>query len=67
MQLTIDIKDEVADKILYFLEHFKDDITIIDKNGSDYEYISDDKLQELIKYSNDYKQGKREEFEEYIL
>jgi len=30
MTLTIDIKDSVADKILYFLNNFKDDIKIID-------------------------------------
>ncbi len=31
MRLTIEIKDSVADKILYFLENLKDDIKIIKK------------------------------------
>jgi hypothetical protein len=53
MLLTIDIKDNIADKILYFLNSFKDDIKIIDsktdnqsleiesieKNESDYQII----------------------------
>ena len=30
MTVTIDIKDSVADKILYFLKSFKDDVKIID-------------------------------------
>jgi len=29
MQLTIDVKNSALDKILYFLEHLKDDVTII--------------------------------------
>jgi hypothetical protein len=29
VQLTIDINDTVSDKILYFLEHFQDDVKII--------------------------------------
>jgi hypothetical protein len=41
MILTIDIKDSVADKILYFLQNFKDDIKIIDSEtlNSDIEII----------------------------
>ncbi|MEA2111471.1 MAG: hypothetical protein U9P71_05430 [Campylobacterota bacterium] len=35
MQLTLDIKDSAIDKILYFLEHLKDDVTIINKLSSD--------------------------------
>ncbi len=34
MTLTIDINDSVADKILYFLENFKNDIKILNKNSS---------------------------------
>jgi len=52
MQLTIDVKNSAIDKILYFLEHFKDDVTIIsrspdgeldievvEENDPDYKYI----------------------------
>ena len=52
MQLTIDVKNSAIDKILYFLEHLKDDVTIIshspnndldieviEENHPDYKYI----------------------------
>ena len=53
MQLTIDVKNSAIDKILYFLEHLKDDVTIIsqspendldievvEENDPDYKYIA---------------------------
>jgi len=51
MTLTIDINDNVADKILYFLEHFKDDIKIIDKEVLDIDvvYPQDADYQSLLK------------------
>jgi len=49
MTLTIDINDSVADKILYFLEHFKDDVKIVDKELLDIEVVySDDKEYQRI-------------------
>ena len=33
MTLIIDIKDSVADKILYFLNHFQDDVKVIKKES----------------------------------
>ena len=50
MQITLEIKDSALDKILYFLEHLKDDVTIvsqqenpkleiIDENDPDFSYI----------------------------
>ena len=39
MILTIDIKDSVADKILYFLEHFKNDIKIVEQDNEFIENI----------------------------
>ncbi len=52
MQLTIDVKNSALDKILYFLEHLKDDVTIIrrspnsdlsieviEEDDPDYKYI----------------------------
>ncbi len=52
MVVTLDIKDSVADKILYFLEHFKDDVTIDCKNS----FIDD--MQKSIK---DLEKGNLEE------
>ena len=45
MQLTIDVKDSALDKILYFLENLKSDVTIISKQTNtslDIELISKD-------------------------
>ena len=45
MQLTIDVKDSALDKILYFLENLKSDVTIISKQTNtslDIEPISKD-------------------------
>jgi len=52
MLLTIDIKDSAIDKIMYFIEHLKDDVTIVEnshdksfdievinKDDPDYKYI----------------------------
>jgi len=44
MQLTIDIRSSAVDKILYFLEHLKDDVSIItrsDSHGLDIEMIEE--------------------------
>ncbi len=54
MQLTIDVKNSALDKILYFLEHLKDDVTIIsrspdsdleieviEENDPDYGYVKE--------------------------
>ena len=67
MQLTINVKDSVLDKVLYLLENLKEDVQIIQKKTYDFDAISDEKLHKLQNYSNDYKQGKREDFEEYTL
>jgi len=40
MTLTIDINDSVADKILYFLEHFKDDVKIVNQEALDIEVVT---------------------------
>lgn len=51
MTLTLDIKDSAFDKIIYFLDHLKDDVKVvstIDKNieaieptDADYGFIAD--------------------------
>jgi len=45
MQITIDVKDGAIDKILYLLEHLKDDVTIISrspKSELDIEVVRED-------------------------
>jgi len=49
MTLTIDIKDSVADKILYFLENFKNDVKILKKEN--------DFLVDMKKSQNDLDSG----------
>ena len=44
MTLTIDIKDSVVDKILYFLEHFKDDVRIVERESLDIDVVYSDDL-----------------------
>ena len=58
MILTIQIKDSAVDKIMYFLEHLKDDVTIVSK---DYELSSD--IEPINENDLDYKyilQGRKE-------
>lgn len=45
MQLTIDVKDSALDKIMYLLEHLKNDVKIVSKTPSsdlDIEVIEED-------------------------
>ena len=65
MQLTIDIKDSVLDKVLYLLENLKSDIKIIETKTTATDTLSLEQIKELQVISNDYKQGRREEFVEY--
>jgi hypothetical protein len=39
MTLTLDIKDSAIDKIIYFLNHLKDDVKIVDAVDSNMEAI----------------------------
>lgn len=50
MTITIDVKDNVADKILYFLENYKNDVKIIKKES---EFLSD-----MKKSQNDLEDGR---------
>lgn len=42
MTLTLDIKDSAIDKIIYFLNHLKDDVKILDAVDNNIEPISVD-------------------------
>ncbi len=55
MLVTLDIKDSVADKILYFLEHFKDDIKIDYQNSF---------IEDMKKSIKDIEKGNLEEIED---
>jgi methyl coenzyme M reductase subunit C len=67
MQLTINVKDSVVDKVLYLLENLKSDVQIVSKTQSSFDELSEEELKTLNKMSDEYKSGKRDEFEEYAL
>ncbi len=67
MQLTIDVKDSVLDKVLYLLENLKSDVKIIQTEESSFDTLSKSELQELQKASTAYKNGDKEEFVEYKI
>lgn len=67
MQLTINVKDSVLDKVLYLLEGLKSDVQIIEQTQSKFDAISKKELDELKEASSNYKQGNRSDFEEYVV
>ena len=67
MQLTINVKDSVLDKVLYLLEGLKSDVQIVEQIESKFDDISKNELDELNKVSSNYKSGKINDFEEYVV
>lgn len=73
--LTINIYNEsLTEKVIWLLEHFKDDgLEIVSKSNNeidasklspkDFDYISDEKMEELKQISSDYKNGKKDDFQ----
>ncbi|MDD5401258.1 MAG: hypothetical protein PHQ93_08745 [Sulfurimonas sp.] len=50
MQITIEVKDSALDKIMYFLNHLKSDVKIIEKLDT-----NSFKIEALSKNEDDYK------------
>ena len=71
MLVTIDIKESALDKIMYLLENLKSDVKIVGKKQKDtkdsFDFISTEELDNCKRISNDYKNGNRNDFVEYIL
>jgi len=71
MLLTIDIKDSALDKIMYLLKNLKSDVKIIETKQRDmkdnFDFITTEELDNYKKISNDYKNGNRKDFIEYVL
>ncbi|CAA6810932.1 MAG: Unknown protein [uncultured Campylobacterales bacterium] len=62
--ITIKIEDTIYDKFKWLLSHFtKDEAYIVE----DFDYISKEDIHKLEKISNEYKNGNRNDFEEYSL
>ena len=64
MTLQIEVKDKFSDKIINILKALKEEVIKIDLLE---EEIPNDKLKELKKISNEYKNGNREDFVELKL
>jgi hypothetical protein len=63
MTLQIEVKDKFSDKIINILKVLKEEVIKIDL----LEEISTDKLEQLKKISNEYKNGNKEDFVELKL
>lgn len=63
--ITLRVDDSIADKFRWLIGQFSPDEVKIVKN--DFDYISTDKLDELKKLSDAYKDGVRDDFEEYVV
>ncbi len=65
MRLTVDIKDEkVVDKVIWFLNSLKHQgVEIVKHKDDNYNKY----LEKLENLSKEYKNGNREDFQEYIV
>ncbi len=57
-EITIKINEKDMEKFLWMLSHFNE-IEIEEE-----EHIDEETIKRVFKYSNDYKSGRKEEFEE---
>ena len=71
--ITLKVNESISDKFQWFLSHFSSaelevikpiDTTKLSKD--DFDYISESEINELKHISDEYKKGKRDDFEEYI-
>jgi len=72
--VTLNIDDSVFDKFQWLISHFsKNEIDIVNEIDAlklpiqDFDYISHEQMSELTKISSKYKNGNKDDFEEYIL
>ena len=72
--ITLRVNDNVYDKFKWLMSHFsKNEIEVVNEIDTsklsikDFDYISDKKMSELKQISKDYKNGKKDDFEEYTL
>jgi len=72
--ITLKINDNIFDKFQWLLNHFsKNEISIVNDidttkfSKNNFDYISVEKLNQLKSISSDYKNGNKDDFEEYTL
>ena len=72
--ITLKVDDGIFEKFQWLMSHFSNDevnivneidVTKFPKNNFD--FISYEKMEELNQISNDYKNGNKDDFEEYII
>ncbi len=72
--ITLKVDESVFDKFQWLISHFsKNEIDIVnDIDASklpvnDFDYIPEEKMNELKQLSSKYKNGDKDDFEEYVL
>ena len=72
--ITLQVNEGIFDKFQWLMSHFsKDEVSIVNEIDisklpeHNFDYISDEKLNELDEISQNYKSGERDDFEEYVI
>ena len=72
--VTLKVDDSVFDKFQWLISHFsKNEIDIVNEIDAtklslkDFDYISDEEMLKLKQISLDYKNDKKDDFEEYVV
>jgi hypothetical protein len=72
--VTLKVDDSVFDKFKWLISHFsKNEIDIVNEIDAtklslkDFDYISDEEMLKLKQISSDYKNDKKDDFEEYVV
>ncbi|MFP4333727.1 MAG: hypothetical protein ACLFQJ_10550 [Campylobacterales bacterium] len=72
--ITLRVHESISENIRWFLSHFSsseievvESVDVTQLHQEDFDYLSKSELEELKRKSKDYKTGKRDDFEEYIL
>ena len=70
--ITLKVNDSVFDKFQWLISHFsKNEIEVVNEidvsklSIKDFDYISDEKMNKLKQASEDYKNGNKDDFDEY--
>ena len=72
--VTLKVDDSIFDKFKWLISHFsKNEIDIVNEIDAtklslkDFDYISDEEMLKLKQISSDYKNDKKDDFEEYVV
>ena len=65
--IKLNIDDSIFDKFQWLISHFSEDEINIIIEDNDFDYISKEKLKQLKQISENYKNGIKDDFEEYVV